>query len=343
MRIQSFEVPQADRLESVVQVIINVANGSRTDAEIIHNIGDLNTTRQGRYYRLAAELLGFITNRSNNAQLTANGEQFVQNPTLNNPVFIAAVLGLEVNQRLLPYIELFPDGLAREDIEEYLKSIVARDIGESMIGRLVKTILSWLMTIKVITEVDHRFRSVNLFTANLPVLEIDNIEQPILPTSGALDEYQIVQERTREAHEDVIMYRNDALHERARVSHRHLINLTAERISAAGGIPKSNDLIDLAVNLDSDFIFEMKSTTDANVRSQVRKGISQLYEYRYLQNKPEANLVLVVERPIDAPNQWMNDYLENDRGVFLVWDGDDRLFGSPQASNALPFLNLNRH
>jgi len=137
--------------------------------------------------------------------------------------------------------------------------------------------------------------------------------------------------------------RNDALHDRARVSHRHLINLTAERISAAGGIPKSNDLIDLAVNLDSDFIFEMKSTTDANVRSQVRKGISQLYEYRYLQNKPEANLVLVVERPINAPNQWMNEYLENDRGVLLVWDGDDRLFGSPQASNALPFLNLNRH
>ncbi|MGB7202013.1 MAG: hypothetical protein WBD16_07060, partial [Pyrinomonadaceae bacterium] len=306
MRIQSFEVPQADRLETVIHIVINVANGARTDAEIIHNIADLGTTRQGRYYRLAAELLGFITNQSNNAQLTAKGEQFTQNPTLDNPSFIASVLGLEVIQRLLPYIELFPEGLTREQIETYLESIVAIGIGESMIHRRVMTILSWLKTINVITEIDHRYRSINTFTANLPVLEIDNIEQPILPTSGALDEYQIVQERAREAREDVVMYRNDALHDRARVSHRHLINLTAERITAAGGIPKSNDLIDLAVNLDSDFIFEMKSTTDTNVRSQVRKGISQLYEYRYLQNKPEANLVLVVESPIVAPNNWMN-------------------------------------
>lgn len=342
MRIRSFEVPQADRLESVVQVIVNVANGSHTDAEIIHNIAGLNTTRQGRYYRLAAELLGFITNQSNNAQLTAKGEQFVQNPTLNNPVFIASVLGLEVNQRLLPYIELFPNGLTREEIETYLESIIAVGIGESMIRRRVMTILSWLKTINVINEVDHRYRSVNTFTANLRVLEIDNIEQPILPTSGALGEYQIVQERTREAREDVIMYRNDALHDRARVSHRRLINLTAERITAAGGIPKSNDLIDLAVNLESDFIFEMKSTTDTNVRGQVRKGISQLYEYRYLQNKPDANLVLVVERPIIAPNNWMNKYLENDRDVLLVWDGNDRLYGSPKATAALPFLHLNQ-
>lgn len=342
MRIQSFEVPQADRLESVIKVIINVANGSRTDAEIIHNIADLNTTRQGRYYRLAAVLLGFITNQSNNAQLSAKGEHFIQNPTLNNPTFIASVLGLEVIQRLLPYLELFPHGLTREEIENYVESIVSAGIGESMIHRRVMTILSWLKTINVISETDHRYRSVNTFTANLPVLEIDNIEQPILPTSGELDEYQIVQDRAREAREAVNMYRNDALHDRARISHRHLINLTAERITAAGGIPKSNDLIDLAVNLDSDFIFEMKSTTDTNVRSQVRKGISQLYEYRYLQNKPDANLVLVVERPIIAPNNWMNEYLENDRDVFVVWDGDDRLFGSPKASEALPFLYLNQ-
>lgn len=138
------------------------------------------------------------------------------------------------------------------------------------------------------------------------------------------------------------MYRNDALHDRARVSHRNLINITAERISAAGGIPKSNDLIDLAVNLDNDFIFEMKSTTDDNIRSQIRKGVSQLYEYKYLQNKPDANLVLVVEKPLNVATQWMHKYLEVDRDILLLWDGDNRLFGSERAVETLPFLNLNQ-
>ncbi len=138
------------------------------------------------------------------------------------------------------------------------------------------------------------------------------------------------------------MYRNDALHDRARVSHRHLINITAERISAAGGIPKSNDLIDLAVNLENDFIFEMKSTTDQNVRSQIRKGVSQLYEYKYLQNKPDAKLVLVVERPLGVATHWMHKYLETDRDILLLWDGNKRLYGSERAAVNLPFLRLNQ-
>ena len=341
MRLTSLDIPQADRLESVVKVIINIANGARTDVEIIQNIPELTTDRQGRYYRKAAELLGFVTNQSNNSELTSRGVEFAANPSVNNSIFIASVLSLDVIQRLLPYLELFPDGLTREQIEAYLESIVAKGIGPSMIHRRFATISAWLKSLNVVDLREHRYCSVNTFTANLPVLEIENIEQPILPTSGNLDEYQIVQERAREAREDVVMYRNDALHDRARVSHRHLINLTAERIIAAGAIPKSNDLIDLAVNLDSDFIFEMKSTTEANIRSQVRKGISQLYEYRYLQNKPNASLVLVVERPIVAPNNWMNEYLENDREVLVVWDGDNRLFGSAKASASLPFLNLN--
>jgi hypothetical protein len=37
----------------------------------------------------------------------------------------------------------------------------------------------------------------------------------------------------------------------------------------------------------------------------------------------------------------MNEYLENDRDVLLVWDGNDQLYGSAKATASLPFLNLN--
>lgn len=85
----------------------------------------------------------------------------------------------------------------------------------------------------------------------------------------------------------------------------------------------------------------MKSTTETNARAQVRKGISELYEYRYLENTPDASLVLVVERPLNVVDSWMLEYLETDRDVLLVWDGEERLFGSDRASHALPFLELN--
>ena len=130
--------------------------------------------------------------------------------------------------------------------------------------------------------------------------------------------------------------------ERANASHTSLINIVATRIRDAGGKAKSNKFIDLASKMGSDFIFEMKSTTDGNVRSQIRKGISQLFEYRYLQNKPKAKLVLVIERPISPPHSWMNDYLENDQDILVVWDGNNQLFGSPKATASLPFLNLNQ-
>ncbi len=129
--------------------------------------------------------------------------------------------------------------------------------------------------------------------------------------------------------------------DRARVSHRRLVNITSERIRKHGAIPKSNSFIDLAVSFNKDFIFEMKSTTETNIRSQVRKGISQLYEYRYLEDSKDATLVLVLENPLQNADLWMHDYLETDRNVLLVWDGNNRLFGSDRAVKELSFLSLN--
>jgi hypothetical protein len=86
------------------------------------------------------------------------------------------------------------------------------------------------------------------------------------------------------------------------------------------------------------FIFEIKSTNERNIRSQVRAGLSQLYEYRYLQRVPGARLVLVLERPLMSELSWMQEYLEIERGVNLVWDGEDELFASPKTRGQLRFL-----
>lgn len=83
----------------------------------------------------------------------------------------------------------------------------------------------------------------------------------------------------------------------------------------------------------------MKSTTEDNPHSQIRRGLSQLYEYRYIQNVKAAKLVLVIENPLPKQNQWMEDYLVNDRGVLLVWDGNGKFNCSPKTREQLGFLS----
>lgn len=129
--------------------------------------------------------------------------------------------------------------------------------------------------------------------------------------------------------------------DRADNAHRRLVNLVASRIKDAGQIPRFNQLIDLATrHKGTDYIFEMKSITDANARKQVRNGLSQLYEYQYLQNLPNSNLVLVIERNLPDSSQWMVEYLENDRNINVIWDGDDNLYGTEATRERFEFLNL---
>lgn len=341
-RITSKDLPQADRLESVLLAVIAVGNGARTDIEIANRIpGIEGDARQGRYYRNAAEMLGFISNQRNNATLTQKGTMLRDNPTLTNPLFIASVLNLEIYQKLLPFMELHPEGLTRQEILDYLQSIADQGIGSSMIPRRISTIIAWPRALGFLRQTDNgRLQVQNNLSGDIPVFEIQDDDQPLLPVTGGLSEYHEIEQRTSRAQQEIAYFKDQAKLERATNAHIALVNLVSQRIRQNGGIPKSNQLIDLAVRLDQDYIFEMKSTTDDNVRSQVRKGMSQLYEYRYLQNRPDAKLILVVEKPLGASLSWMLDYMETDRAINLVWDGNDELYGSDKTRNELGFLGL---
>lgn len=341
-RITSRDLPQADRLESVLLTTIAVGNGARTDIEIANRIpGIEGDDRQGRYYRNAAEMLGFIINQRNNATLTPKGQELLNNPVLKNPLFIASVLNLEVYQKLLPYLELHAKGCTRQEIESYLQLIADPGIGPSMVPRRISTILAWPRTLGFLSQDEKgRYQVRNNLNSELPVFEIQDVYQPLLPLTGDLSEYQEIEQRISNAKKDVLYFKNQAKLERANNAHIALVNLVSQRIRRRGGIPKSNQLIDLAVRFDRDYIFEMKSTTGNNVRSQVRKGMSQLYEYRYLQNKPNAKLVLVVEKPLGISHSWMLEYMERDREINLIWDGHNELFGSERTRNELKFLEL---
>jgi len=342
MRVPSDEIPQADNLIDVVKTVIAVSQGASTFQQIAQSIGKVE--RQGRYYRKAAEIVGMITTPSTNQSiLTPLGQTFVQSvPVLTNAALLKGVLNSRIFQRIIPFLESKgTDGVSRHEFETFLINIA--DFGAAtMAPRRISTIISWLVDLGIIQVANSRYILSNqTINERLENIEFDNSDEPLLPNPNNLNEYNTVQQRSSSAREAIVTYRDSAALERADNAHRSLVNLTSERIRNAGALPKYNQLIDLAIHIDdTDFIFEMKSTTVTNEKSQMRAGLSQLYEYRFLQNKPAAKLVLVIENPLSTKEDWRQHYLEQDRDVYLIWDGNNELYGNDRTRNDLGFLGL---
>lgn len=300
--------------------------------------------RQGRYYRKAAEILGFVESiERNHSVLTPLGKTFVESKTeVQNTILINSVFNARIFQRLIPYFELNSEtGVTRDEIIKFILQ-VSEITADSMAPRRLSSVVAWLEHLGITTKSESKyFLSSKKVNKEIKLLEFTDIREPILPRSNDLREYETVNMRMTKAREDVIIYQNSAAVDRADNAHRKLVNLVADRIKKSGSIPRFNKFIDLATkNEDADYIFEMKSITESNAKSQIRSGLSQLYEYRYLQNLPEAKLVLVIEKSLPEKNSWMTEYLEKDRDVFLLWDGNDNLFGTKHTKENLGFLNI---
>ncbi|QXA07327.1 hypothetical protein I6L27_15715 [Acinetobacter pittii] len=80
MPLETSDFLQADDIEKVFLVVDAVATGAATDSQIEAYLGLDSGSRQGRYYRLAAEKLGLIMNNDNSAILTQRGQVFYTAP-----------------------------------------------------------------------------------------------------------------------------------------------------------------------------------------------------------------------------------------------------------------------
>ncbi len=243
-------------------------------------------------------------------------------------------------QRVLPFFEARREqGVRRQDLSKFIKE-VTEPVGSSMIPRRVSTIVSWLTEIGMVEEKSGRYFLRQQLPAGLKILEYEASDEPLFPTKYDLDEYEGIAGSVRGARGTLTVLIDDAAKERAEAVHQKLTALVAEKIRAAGAIPKSNRYVDLSAALRGDiFLFEMKSTTAGNLHGQVRKAISQLYEYRYLQQLSSAKLVVVIENKPPREKWWLVDYIVRDRQLLIAWDGDGDILHCPAGISAeLNFL-----
>ena len=111
--------------------------------------------------------------------------------------------------------------------------------------------------------------------------------------------------------------------QRRNLAHKELIDKMDGWLRSLGAEPKENEHIDLFAHIpdDGSFIFEMKSGGES-LLDQIRKGLSQLYEYRYRyrNNIEDEDVFLCLVLP-DNPKSlpWVTDYLCEDREISLCW------------------------
>jgi hypothetical protein len=109
--------------------------------------------------------------------------------------------------------------------------------------------------------------------------------------------------------------------EKSNTYHRFLVNLMTSRLQSIGCEPQESIYIDLAAKIEnSSILFEVKSCNAENTVSQIRKAVSQVYEYRYryCSDFPDNSSLLCIVIQ-ERPNQWWINYLIDDRGINVIW------------------------
>lgn len=128
------------------------------------------------------------------------------------------------------------------------------------------------------------------------------------------------------------------LREKANRSHARIVNLLSSTAKAQGYDPTDNEYIDLCLRAVP-LIIEVKSCNDGNMLSQIRRGVSQLYEYRFRSGIHDAQLCLALEQEPSGQEAWLVRYLLEDRQIYPLWVvGDVNLDAPPDTKTALAFL-----
>ena len=156
MNFTTSDIPQADRLDKVIQTVEAVNEGTATENQIAEAIGF--TDRQARYYRHAAEILGFIINKSNNAIVTATGKELANsNLEFRKTILTKAIIQNNLFKEIIKFFEQNEKGVSEDDVKSFLLTILDND-AHTTVSRRIKTILSWLEYIEVIIESDETYK-----------------------------------------------------------------------------------------------------------------------------------------------------------------------------------------
>ncbi|HJP58879.1 MAG TPA: hypothetical protein VJ865_02735 [Gemmatimonadaceae bacterium] len=336
MPLTTEDFPQADKLHQVGMVADAVRAGHTSDKGIEEFIGLASENRQGRYYRKTAENLGLITTHQNVSQLTELGRAFTDLATrAERRDFLATLLS---GTPLFATIGQFIAAAKPSEVQlrQYITSLYPGALSTGQ--RRVSSVLSYLRDANLAVSSSGFFhpgahaggifvkqvREVPASGGYKLALEGNDSIAPIPPGSP------IFQGQTYTVEIDL------AKHERASLIHRKLVSAKAAFLHARGLSAHQTKLIDLYSGLDKEIaLYEMKSLSGQNFVAQMRRAVSQLYEYRYDYGITNSRMCIVTNGFPSGSDVDYVTYLESDRKMAYVWTEDFQFFKCREASAAL--------
>lgn len=128
---------------------------------------------------------------------------------MTNPIFIQSLLNIRLFQRLIPYLEAnSSEGLTRQNIIDFIINVSDLE-RNSMAPKRVSSVVSWLEELNIVDRRGDRFFILATTINNsIDLLNFTEIDEPILPRSTELSEYETVQERSNNARETIVTYRD---------------------------------------------------------------------------------------------------------------------------------------
>lgn len=131
--------------------------------------------------------------------------------------------------------------------------------------------------------------------------------------------------------------------QRSNLSHKLILQKLDEYLRTLGSTPFENEHIDLFAQIpfDGSFLFEVKSLSYENLLSQTRKGLSQLYEYRFrYKNQVGDDVTLCLVFPREPSEiDWLQEYLCIDRDIAVLWFEENGSLGySPYCKDLVKSL-----
>lgn len=329
MSLKTRDFPQADKLEQVGRVAIAIAEGNRTDTDIEKHIGLASKGRQGRYYRHAADILGLITSSQNHSDLTPLGVEYssLVNPKAQTDFLIRCVLETSVFQQAIAYINKFNPNNSQLKVW-FIKQYPGSPVTAKRRFSTFMNYIEYLIKYKIIKETKSKY--------NLIKHTGVAVKQKKKLTGKGIGKRKF---KSYSKDNKIINAEIDAQKkDRANINHWNLITAKSKFLHDKKFSAVENDLIDLYSEDKKDIvIYEMKSMTEINFKSQFRKAIAQLYEYRYIFSVPEARICMVTNFPISTKHKWAVDYLTKDRGIAYEWTDDFKTFECH--TNSKPLLS----
>lgn len=324
--LHTSDFPQADRIWQVYGVVRAVASGDVSDAQIEAALGLASGARQGRYYRLAAEKMGFLRNSVNQAELTSTGLLLATAPNREDAKqkLRAGVLACDPLRMLYEYASKSPK--SRQQLCDYYVSIYPGSKGSAK--RRFSTARSYLVAVGLMpgeaSDLDATSDDVGSYFADSPTRFGEGTHSPFppLPTEPSIAyQYEVDAQKV----------------ERANSVHRWLVDQTSFRLNTNQIGSASTPHIDLmATNMGETVIYEMKSISEGheNFHAQIRKAVAQLEEYRF-RFALDAALCIVTNAAVPSNQAWIENYLAHDRSIAHIWLDED---GNVNASDTSRLL-----